>query len=555
MTIVKLLQDRAGQSLALVGLLFLASALLLLTLLNTPAPAIDLVFGDTTIKMAADRAWTYFPGGCVNISWELEGIKSLYIEGEGKIGQGEIPYCPSINVTSPLIEVTASNGIYRRIDLDIHHLPDLIFYLVGFVGLVGSCLLAAFYLRFHRPDRPLPMYWLLMGTLILSVIGATIRLRPTHLPILDEDTGEVAVRFWAENDRLLFPHECVKVWWSVVGHNELKFNGTAVPAADFVGNGNHCAEDGDRATLEVLSNEGNRRLYELPIPSLFSSTHTPAPIFLWSVLAILLCLIVYVPWIVQAIRSSWGRGLKKDLLAAAGCLFFVLMLYLPFGFSSAGHWEEWIIRGYFESGTPSFYRTEAVSRFFVMIPHAIAHLLSPDSFVGYHLVNLLMYSGSMILLYGILRHFGMSPLYAFLTSILYMAYPVNSALMTLRRLPNNFSVIALFAAIFLILDYSKRPKRSTLLGLWLSLMFSVYTNETGFAIILAVPLLWWLRQRRLNWRNLNLTAIWYLAPAFKLAYISSCFCSPIGTSIRAGSLKAIQQTRHIPTPFSIRPYK
>ena len=104
-------------------------------------------------------------------AWELEGIKSLYIEGEGKIGQGEVAFCPSINATSPLIEVTASNGLYRRIGLDIHHLPDVIFYLVGFVGLVGSCLMAAYYLWFYKPDRALPMYWLLIGTLGLVSHG------------------------------------------------------------------------------------------------------------------------------------------------------------------------------------------------------------------------------------------------------------------------------------------------------------------------------------------------------------------------------------------------
>ncbi len=138
MTLVKLLQDRACQRIALVVLLLLTTALLLLTSLNAAAPAIDLAYGDTTIKMAADRAWTLFPGDCVNISWELEGIKSLYIEGEGKIGQGEMAFCPGINATSPLIEVTAQNSIYRRVDLEIHHLPDLLLYLCGFVGLAGS---------------------------------------------------------------------------------------------------------------------------------------------------------------------------------------------------------------------------------------------------------------------------------------------------------------------------------------------------------------------------------------------------------------------------------
>ena len=457
MTIARLLHDRAGQRIALVALLIFASALLLLTILNTLAPAIDLVYGDTTIKITADRAWTYFPGDCVNISWELEGIKSLYIEGEGKIGQGEVAFCPSINATSPLIEVTAKNSIYRRLDLELHHLPDVIFYLVGFVGLVGSCLLAAYYLRFNRPDRALPMYWLLIGTLVLSVMGGWIRLRPTHLPMLDEDTGDVAVRFWAENDRILFPHECVIVWWSVVGDLELTFNGISAPAEHYIEEGAHCAENGDNATLEVLANDRSWRTYELPIPSLFSSSLSSPPYFYWSVVAILLSLMVYVPWIVQAIRSSWGRGLKTDLLAAAGCLLFVLMLYLPFGFDSVGHWEEWLVHSYFEGRPATHLGPELISRFWVLVPHALAFLISSDSFVGYHLVHFLTFVGKMILLYGVLSQLEISPSYSFLIAILFMVYPVNSALMSLRSLPMNFSVLSLLAAVYFALDYCRYP--------------------------------------------------------------------------------------------------
>ena len=65
---------------------------------------------------------------------------------------------------------------------------------------------------------------------------------------------------------------------------------------------------------------------------------------------------------------------------------------------------------------------------------------------------------------------------------------------------------------------AERPRRLALLGVWLALMYSVNTNETGFAVILFVPLLWWLRNGSWDWRKVNLTAIWYLVPAFKVAY-------------------------------------
>ena len=529
MTLVKLLSERAGQRIALVVLLFLASALLLLTFLNAASPVIDLAYGDTTIKMAADRAWTYFPGDCVNISWELEGIKSLYIEGEGKIGQGEMAFCPSINATSPLIEVTAKNSIYRRLDLELHHLPDMIFYLVSFVGLVGSCLLAAYYLcASTNLTAPLPMYWLLIGALILSVIGGWIRLRPTHLPILDEDTGDVAVRFWAENDRILFPHECVKVWWSVVGDVELTFNGISVPAEDYIGKGTHCAENGDNATLEVLANDRSWRTYELPIPSLFSTSQTPAPYYLWSIIAILLGILVYMPLAIQTLRRNWQSGARSDIVSCIGCFLFALVFYLPFGFDSAALYEEWVVHSYFDGRSASYLGPELVSRFWVLTPHTLAYLISSDSFVGYHLVHFLTLVGKMILLYGVLRQLKISPFYSFLIAVLFMVYPVNSGLLSLRSLPLNFSMLCLLAAVYFALDYCRNPRRLALMGVWLALMFNVASNESAFVVILVVPLLWWQREPRLNWRNFNLTGIWYLAPAFKVAYLILLFASDRG---------------------------
>ena len=71
-----------------------------------------------------------------------------------------------------------------------------------------------------------------------------------------------------------------------------------------------------------------------------------------------------------------------------------------------------------------------------------------------------------------------------------MVYPVNSDLLSLRSLPNQFSVMSLLAAAFLMLEYRESPSRLGLLGVWLGLVFNVVTNETAYAIILVAPLLW-----------------------------------------------------------------
>ena len=493
--------------------------LLVFTIRNSPPPAIDLRYGDTTIQFAADRAWTLFQGDCVNIQWQLEGIQSLHIDGHGEIGWGEMSYCPSINATSPLLEVTAINGIYRRLSIDIQHLPDLLFYLAGFVGLIGSVLLAIYFLRVHQLERPLPVTWLVVGGMLLAVAGSWLRLTPYEPPLVDVDDGDVAVRLWAEHDRTLFPHECVDVRWSVVGAELLHFNGKDVSHNQRVGITGHCAEDGERATLDVMTENGEHYSHQLSIPSLFTGKRSPPEFFIVSLFGVFLGGLVFVPLGVQAVSDRWRRKAWGDFAAVGGFIFLVAMLYLPFGFGSSGHWEEWVVNTYFEGKLSPFIGPEFVSRFFALVPHTVAYILASESFVGYHLVHYVMLSGKMAILYGIMRQLKISPLYAFLTATLFMAYPVNSSLMSLRSFPMNFSMLSLLAAVSLMLDYQRNPRRLTLLGIWLGLLFNVGSNESGYAVILVVPLVWWLRDRVPSWRNLKLTVKWYIVPTFKLAFL------------------------------------
>ncbi len=509
-------QDRGWRAFA--GLFCAALMLFALHAFNSPAPAIDRHFGDTSISLAAERAWSFFPGDCVTARWRLEGIQSLYIAGAGAIGWGEMPFCPAINDSGLLFEITAEDGVYRALTLPIHYLPELLFYLCGFLGALGALPLALYLVYRNNLDAPLPWGWLAAALMLLAVFGAWQRLQPVSKPQLDAASGGLTLHFWAEQDRILFPHECVAVGWSAVGAASARFNGVEYRGGDNPVRARHCAEAGAAATLELVDSAGNSENYALPLPALFPGlARAPAFIYL-SLLGIALGIAIYAPLCWRLLRERRGGIPRADIAALLGCFFFVLLLYLPFGFESAGHWEEWILHGYAEGGGLSFYREETVSRFFVAIPHTLAYLISSESFFGYHLVNFSLYTLEMALLYGILRRLGIVPAYAFLMTALFLVYPVNSALMTTRRLPKNFSVMTLLLATYCMLAYCQKPQRLTLLGVWLALMYSVNSNETGFAVILFVPLLWWLRPRAWSARNLTLTVSWYLAPAFKIGY-------------------------------------
>ena len=519
MSFIKLQKLRGVHLLALAGFALLICGLLLLMVVGTPAPVINLEYGDTTIEISADRAWTLLPGDCVDILWQLEGIKSLYIEGYGRIGSGEMTFCPNINATSPLIEVTAQNGIYRLLALEIHHLPDMMFYLVGFIGLVGSILLAAYFLWAPDPNRPLPVSWIIIGALLLIIAGGWLRLRPASAPLIDEDNGNVAVRFWAENNSIIFPHECADVGWSVVGAQSIVYGGQVAAADDNPATAEHCAGDGEAATLEIIDSGGVRHTYTLSIASFFPYPQNPPVAVIWSLFGLILGLIVFVPIATQTILNKRSSSSTTDYIAVTGCLLFAIALYLPYGFDSIGHWENQIIHNYIEGGAPSFFDSWIVSRFFGLVNRILAYLISSESFIGYNIVNCLMLAGTTIVVYGIMRKFQVSPFYAFLIAVFFMAYPVNPMLLSLRSMLLNFSRLLLFVAVYLIIEFSRNPRRISLVGIWLALLYNVSSYESGYTLILVVPLLLWVTCRNMQCRMIKLTAIWYLAPAFKVAHL------------------------------------
>ena len=238
----------------------------------------------------------------------------------------------------------------------------------------------------------------------------------------------------------------------------------------------------------------------------------------WQWVGLALAALIFLPLIWHALRSCLEQRRHADLLICGGYLAFLLLLFAPAGFDSIGHWETWNYRAFLEGQFSWNVSYELTTRFWVAVPHLLATIISPDSFIGFHVTHLLIIWGKLVLLYGILRKLKFSRLFAFLATMLFMVYPVNAALLSLRSLPNQFSIMALLAATCLILDFRDEPTRLKLLGIWLALTFNVVTNETAYALILVAPLLW-IRGRRDPWKAANLTLIWYLIPAGKVAHL------------------------------------
>ena len=421
--------------------LLAANAALIILLLAhvafAPAFRIDTTFDGATVKIQAERAWTIWPGQCAAVSWDLEGIQSLYINGAGKAGWGELDFCPSPSQSSLNFVITPAAGAARHIVVSVHNLAV---YLVNWLGMLALSLpfgIAGWVLARTRLDAPLRLnlaFWLAL--LALLPLGALLQVAQPSL--LSDLLGQLGALF-------------TRPGWHTLG---------------------------------------------------------------WVLAAFL-----FIPLAYQMLRSDRRGHIKRDLAAIGACLGVVALLFSQASFDSIGQWESWPLRAWLE-GRASKADSEFVLRFWMLVPYALSASISWHSFIGFHLLSFLMFWGMLALLYGILRQLGLAAWLAFLAAILFLVYPVNSSLMSLRSLGQHFGKLALLAALYLALVCRARPSRLRLLGLWLALLLSLGSHETGFVLILVLPLLWWWRIERAQvWHRLHLTLIWYLAPAVKLAHL------------------------------------
>jgi hypothetical protein len=89
---------------ALLALVVVIAALPLIYLYATTPPAtVEVRDGDATIFFQASHSRILFPGQCVQLNWEVGGIRTVHVNGEGQIGSGSEQLCnpsvtPSIRV-------------------------------------------------------------------------------------------------------------------------------------------------------------------------------------------------------------------------------------------------------------------------------------------------------------------------------------------------------------------------------------------------------------------------------------------------------------------------
>lgn len=490
---------------SLVPMLFIA-----LSMSSAQPSRIQETAGTTTIDISSDKAWLSPFSDCPKITWEIEGISALYVNGDGRIGSDSMEFCPQVTQSSVEFEVVDEIDISRNYTLRIHYWLDELLYALTFAGLAFAGLASIYFIVVSDFSRKPPIGFSIFLLVSLAIGVAAIRNNSVSMPYFDVQQGDTSIYFSADTNLALFPEECIPIRWQVINADRVTVNDIEQPLS---GTTQHCQQDGDVARLRV---DGSGESFGIPLRFVFPHLPNTSWYAVLSIISLILCVLIYLPLLGQVIYRGWKASHRHDFLVIMTLFLLAMILYLPFGWSHVGHWEEWVIKAYVQGMPNDWLDNELRTRLFVIVPHTLAHILTPTSFLGYNLIHMLMFFGKSVFLYGILRKLGLPLHLAFLVSALFMVYPVNSAIMSLRSFPMQFSALSLLLAGYLMLHIREQPSRLGIVGVWMALLFSVGSNESGYFIILIVPLFLVLLERRLSWKTSNLTILWLMMPIARL---------------------------------------
>lgn len=221
------------------------------------------------------------------------------------------------------------------------------------------------------------------------------------------------------------------------------------------------------------------------------------------------------------------------LVPIVALIAIVFIIWIPFGFKVTGLMEEWMVLHSMESGAPSE-RNEDYSLFITsglqrMRPLAgaafvVGYSLAPDSFFGFNVLMMGLIAAKGVALYLILRKLTAgNTVYALLVALLFVVYPADGGLFTLRSISIHLSIFWLLLGIYLFLVYFETGRWWALVASWLALIGSIWIYEVAYPLIFLTPVLLVMLEGRLNRRVIRASLLLYVAPLAGLLYYAYTF--------------------------------
>jgi hypothetical protein len=185
------------------------------------------------------------------------------------------------------------------------------------------------------------------------------------------------------------------------------------------------------------------------------------------------------------------------------------LFWLQFGLKTTDTVEGWV---FLNAADEPGWTNGPSGRIMEALPWEIAALISPDSFAGAQIVLAALFFGKAFCLYRILQELRLvSYAPAFLIALLFVIYPADEGLFLLRGLTRHSSVFFYLLATLLLLLACQRRAHLYGLLMFLALAIAGSTDEAGFLLALATPLVLLLLPRGPTRGKLLTAGLWYLS--------------------------------------------
>jgi hypothetical protein len=222
-----------------------------------------------------------------------------------------------------------------------------------------------------------------------------------------------------------------------------------------------------------------------------------------------------------------------------GMFLLTLVLWLPFSFKTTGLIEEWSIVRFLESGSQLFFITphsaidQSRLRPLLTFVHSAAYALDPDSFLYFNVFLLLFMFGKMVAAcWLVLQFLPRQRVLAFVAGVLFVVYPADTAMFTLRALQIHAAACSYLFAAYLLIRFARRPARAGwtyLAGAAGLLLFSLMTYQLALPLAILTPLTALAFVRPSDRRLWMAIAVWYGAITIPLLYAVWAYHQSAGT--------------------------
>lgn len=200
---------------------------------------------------------------------------------------------------------------------------------------------------------------------------------------------------------------------------------------------------------------------------------------------------------------SYNATLRILALAAFAAALTLALIWVPHGMTMLGVIEEWGLLGVFEEHGPIFLAAPDTPfsalklRPLNIMPQALAYVLTPSSFFGWHLLQWLSFAAKAVAMSYIVWWLLRSAWMAAFAGLLFMMFPADTMQISLRALHINWAVAFSVSGVSLLLasTVSKQFVGRILLAFAASILFLVgsFTYEAGLFLAPLPLLVWWCR--------------------------------------------------------------